>query len=97
MVEKTMATKHCSACYLPYPAPYYGGFYYPSDSRFDFPFGYRGFFTDISLLSLGELEVLPGAQVRGFLYFQKSTTYGKDLRLKVSINQVSEDFEFEVR
>jgi hypothetical protein len=61
---------------------------------------YPGYFrppvSNVTLLSLPEGEVHDQSQVRGFVYFRKATTYGKDLRLRVRINDIEQDFEFEV-
>ncbi|MHB8484074.1 MAG: hypothetical protein ACYDBV_15365 [Nitrospiria bacterium] len=50
--------------------------------------------SDISLLALHEGEILPGATVRGFVYFRKVPPVEGSLKLHVEVNQASEDFYF---
>ncbi|MBI5197357.1 MAG: hypothetical protein HZA19_01990 [Nitrospirae bacterium] len=69
----------------------------PYSVGFDYPAYFRSPVSNITLLSLPEGEIHPQSQVRGFLFFRKATTYGKDLRLKVQVDGFDQDFEFEVR
>jgi hypothetical protein len=55
---------------------------------------YRRSFSNIALYALPEGEVHPHAQVRGFVYFTRADQYGRELRLKVKIDNVEQEFEF---
>lgn len=50
--------------------------------------------SDIASLSLPEGDVLPGAAVRGFVYFQRTAPAGESLKIHFEINQSSEEFYF---
>jgi hypothetical protein len=50
--------------------------------------------SDITSLSLPEGEILPGATVRGFVYFKRTAPAGDSLKLHMEINQAVEDFYF---
>jgi len=73
----------------PWPYPYYWDYVYPYDI-------YEGP-LDVVPQALQEGEVLPNSQVRGFLYFQKATEFGKDLTLRVTISGLIYNFLFEIR
>ncbi|MBI1821193.1 MAG: hypothetical protein HY036_05390 [Nitrospirae bacterium] len=53
--------------------------------------------SDISLLALHEGDILPGATVRGFVYFRKVVPTEGTLKLHLEINQAAEDFYFIVK
>jgi hypothetical protein len=62
---------------------------------FEFPLNSpRPMGSDIASLSLPEGDILPGAAVRGFVYFQRSAPAGDSLKLHLEINQAAEDFYF---
>lgn len=77
----------------PYPPSFYYGGYLPPPGIGNYSFAP----TDITLLSISEGDILPGSQVRGFIYFKKAVTYGKNIKLMANIGGISEEFEFEVR
>jgi hypothetical protein len=61
----------------------------------DFPLNSsRPMGSDIASLSLPEGEVLSGAAVRGFVYFQRAVPAGDSLKIHFEINQASEEFYF---
>lgn len=72
-----------------YPYPYYWDYGYPYN-LYERPF-------EVIPQALHEGEVLPKSQVRGFLYFQKATEFGRDLTLRVSISGFIYNFLFEIR
>ncbi len=91
IVERIMTRRGYGQGYYP-PYFYYGGYFPPPG------FGYYSIApTDITLLSISEGDIFPGSQVRGFIYFKKAVTYGKNIKLKANIGETSEEFEFEVR
>ena len=55
-------------------------------------FAYR--YADIMLLGLAETKILPHAQVRGFLYFQRATFEGQRLVLTSSVGGQQQEFHF---
>lgn len=72
-----------------YPSPYYRDYGYPYDMY--------NLHTDVIPHALPEGDIFPNAQVRGFLYFQKATEFGKELKLKVSTAGLTYNFVFEIR
>lgn len=91
IVERIMAPRGYGQG--PYPPPFFYGGYLPPPG-----IGYYPFIpSDITLLSISEGNILPGAQVRGFIYFKRVAAYGKNLKLKANIDGMSEEFEFEIR
>ena len=91
IVERIMTPRGYGGTSYP-PSIYYGGYmsspaigYYPVSP------------TDITLLSISEGDILPAAQIRGFIYFRKVSTYGRNLKLKAEIDGKSEEFEFEIK
>jgi hypothetical protein len=80
----------------PYPPP----IYYPLAPMGFVPYGYEpypAYYADIMLLSLHETKVVPHAQVRGFLYFQKATVEGQRLTLTASVGGRSQEFQFSIQ
>ncbi len=91
IVERIMTPRGYGQGFYP-PSFYYGGYLPPPG------FGYYSMApTDITLLSISEGDIFPGSQVRGFIYFKKAVTYGKNIKLKANIGATSEEFEFEIR
>lgn len=80
----------------PYWSPYWTWLYYYGDYRYPYD-RYYAPPLEIVPQALPEGEIYPGAQVRGFLYFQNATEYGKGLTLKVSIAGLLYEFGFEIR
>lgn len=77
---------------------YFTGFYPPYDFGLDYSYPKQGgVFTVISLLSIPETKILPNTQIRGFLYFKKVPSYGKTLTLRVTLDDTSESFDFEIK
>lgn len=82
-----------------YPYPYPPPFYYPPRPGIG-PYAiepYPYHYADIILLGLAETSVLPHAQVRGFVYFQKATFEGQRLTLTASIAGRSQEFHFSIQ
>lgn len=69
----------------------------PYTYGFEVPAYLRKPFSNISILSLPEALIYPNSQVRGFVYFRKAITYGKGLRLRVELDGVEEEFEFDIK
>lgn len=55
---------------------------------------YRRSFSNISLYALPEGDIHPNAQIRGFVYFAKADKNSKELKIKVKIDGVEQEFEF---
>lgn len=55
---------------------------------------YRRSFSNISLYALPEGDIHPNAQVRGFVYFAKADKHGNELKIKIKIDGVEQEFEF---
>ncbi len=91
IVERIMTPRGYGQGIYP-PSFYYGGYLPPPGIGY-----YSMAPTDITLLSISEGDIFPGSQVRGFIYFRKAVTYGKNIRLKANIGATSEEFEFEIR
>lgn len=91
IVERIMAPRGYGQG--PYPPPFYYGGYSPPPGIGYYPFRP----TDITLLSISDGNILSGAQIRGFIYFKRVATHGKNLKMKASISGISEEFEFEIR
>lgn len=74
-----------------YNYPYYSYPYpYPYPYINDLP-------SEVIPHALNEGKVLQKSQVRGFLYFQKATEFGKDITLRVSLSGFSYNFIFEIK
>jgi len=84
----------------PYPDTYFTRCYPPyRTTPFlapSYPFG-RDFCSDIALLALPVETILPGAQIRGFLFFRKVAAVETDLKLRVLLGEISEQFDFQIR
>lgn len=78
--------------YLP-PYPYYYNYNYP----YSYPYDMYDLTSDVIPQALNEGKILPKAQVRGFLYFQKATEYGNDITLRVSLLGLTYNFTFEIK
>ncbi len=94
-VERTMADRG----YVMTPSAHLGvgmgGYRSFFGMGFDFPLNSpRPMGSDITSLSLPEGDILPGAAVRGFVYFQRSAPAGDSMKLHLEINQAAEDFYF---
>lgn len=59
-----------------------------------FFYSYRRSFSNIALYALPEGEIHPHAQVRGFVYFTRADQYGRELKIKLKIDGIEQEFEF---
>lgn len=58
------------------------------------PIGSSPPILDVSILSLHEGGIVPGAQIRGFVYFRKVLPEDEPFLLHLEFNQSGEDFHF---
>lgn len=58
------------------------------------PLGSSPPILDVSILSLHEGGIVPGAQIRGFVYFRKVLPEDEPFLLHLEFNQSGEDFHF---
>ncbi|MEW6325337.1 MAG: hypothetical protein AB1515_08120 [Nitrospirota bacterium] len=79
-----------------YPYLYPPQFFYPPPGIHPYGMDPRAAHADIMLLGLTENTVLPHAQVRGFLYFQKAVIDNQQLTLSASVAGQRQEFRFTV-
>ncbi|MBI1823665.1 MAG: hypothetical protein HYR80_06095 [Nitrospirae bacterium] len=94
-VEKTMTDRG----YVMTPTAHLGigmgGYHSMFGMGFTFPLNSaRPLGSDIASLALPEGDILPGATVRGFVYFQRTPPAGDSLKLHIEMNQTAEDYYF---
>ena len=80
--------------------PYVGPYYYAPPVFHPFygldPYNFH--YADIVLIGLQETTILPHAQVRGFLYFQRATFEGQRFTLSVALGDAPpQEFHFTVQ
>ena len=80
------------------PYPYYYPYYYPGwvynvPPAEEYAWGHS---KDILVEGLAEEEVMPGAQVSGFLYFKEATRTGNWLEMTVTLEGVKFQYRFDL-
>jgi len=81
--------------------PYYSAVAYPPVLGAPVPpYGYEPYpyrYADVIMLALQETNVVPHAQVRGFVYFQQATVDGHGFTVTVSLAGKPLEFHFTIQ